>query len=93
MGRKRASCFLIAGEFYKFSDDGRQKCLEVVIDEANRKVHVWMGVNHIGTEQAVSLGKRAKDAGADGVIAMPAFVGTKNRYSTEGASCDDSMES
>jgi 4-hydroxy-tetrahydrodipicolinate synthase len=68
---------IIAGEFYKFSDEERLRSIEVVIDEANGKAPVWAGVNHIGTEPAVKLAAKAKDAGAFGLVSLPPFVGTK----------------
>ncbi len=66
---------IVAGEFYKFSDEERKRCYEIVVDEANGKVPVWAGVSHLGTEPAVQLARHAKDIGADGIIAMPALVG------------------
>jgi len=68
---------IIAGEFYKFSDEERSRSFEIVIDETNGKVPVWAGVNHIGTEPSVKLGRQAKDLGAFGIISLPPFVGTK----------------
>lgn len=72
---------IVAGEFYKFSDEERRRLFEVTVDEANGRVPVWAGVNHMGTEPAVRLARQAKEAGASGVIALPPFVGTK----TDGA--------
>lgn len=64
---------IIAGEFYKFSEEERMKVAEIVVDEANGKVPVLVGITHTGTEPAVMLAKRAKDMGADGVIIMPPY--------------------
>jgi 4-hydroxy-tetrahydrodipicolinate synthase len=69
---------IVAGEFYKFSDDERLRSFKVVIDEADGRVPVWAGVNHIGTEPAVQLAKAAKDLGANGIIAVAPLVGTRN---------------
>jgi len=64
---------IIAGEFYKFSEEERVKQFEITVDEANGKVPVLVGVTHTGTEPAVMLTKKAKDIGADGVIIMPPY--------------------
>ncbi len=66
---------IIAGEFYKFTDGERKKSFEVVVDEANGKVPVWAGISHLGTASSIELGRHAKDAGVDGIIAQPALVG------------------
>ena len=68
---------ILAGEFYKFSDEERGRLFEVAVDQANGRVPVWAGVNHVGTEPAIALGRHAKDVGAAGVIALPPFVGPK----------------
>jgi dihydrodipicolinate synthase/N-acetylneuraminate lyase len=68
---------IVAGEFFKFSDEERRKSFDVVIDEANEHVPVWAGVNHIGTLPSIELAKYAKNAGAYGVITMPPLVGTR----------------
>ncbi len=61
---------IVAGEFYKFSDAERRKCFDIVVDATSGKVPVWAGISHMGTEPSIQLGQYAKDAGADGVIAM-----------------------
>lgn len=66
---------IMAGEFYKFTDEERVRCYEVVIDEANGKVPVIAGVSHSGTEPAVRLALKAKDLGADGIIVMAPYFG------------------
>jgi len=66
---------IIAGEFYKFTDDERKRTFDIVIDEANNKVPVWAGISHLGTASSIELARYAEDAGADGVIAQPALVG------------------
>jgi len=61
---------IVAGEFYKFSDAERKKCFGIVVDATAGKIPVWAGISHMGTEPSVQLGQYAKDAGADGIIAM-----------------------
>jgi len=69
---------IIVGEFYKFTDDERKRILSIVVDESNGKVPVWAGTSHFSTEPCVSLARYAKDAGADGIIAMPGLAGKAN---------------
>ncbi|TLX98106.1 MAG: dihydrodipicolinate synthase family protein [Thaumarchaeota archaeon] len=64
---------IIAGEFYKLSDEERRRVFDLVIDEVNGKVPVFAGTSHTGTEPAIELSRYAEDAGADGVIVMPPF--------------------
>ena len=76
---------IIAGEFYKFSEDERMSIAETVIDEARHKIPVLVGVSHSGTELAVRLAKHAEDAGADGIIAMvPYFSHNPSKTIVEG---------
>lgn len=67
------ACLLFAGEFYKFSDLERKAVADVVVDEANGKVPVLVGISHSGTLPSIELGKDAKDVGADGVIVAPPY--------------------
>jgi len=66
---------IIAGEFYKFTDNERKRTFEVVVDEASGKIPVWAGISHLGTASSIELANYAKDAGVDGIIAQPALVG------------------
>jgi dihydrodipicolinate synthase/N-acetylneuraminate lyase len=67
------ACLLFAGEFYKFSDAERIRVARVVVDEANGRVPVLVGISHSGTLPSIQLGLGAIDAGADGVIATPPY--------------------
>lgn len=67
------ACLLFAGEFYKFSDAERKRVAGIVVDEANGKIPVLVGVSHSGTIPSVELGKHAKDVGADGVVVTPPY--------------------
>jgi 4-hydroxy-tetrahydrodipicolinate synthase len=66
---------IIAGEFYKFSEVERRKTFDIVVDEANGKVPVLVGVSHTGTELSIGLAKYGEDIGADGIIVMPPYFG------------------
>jgi 4-hydroxy-tetrahydrodipicolinate synthase len=80
-GAHAVAASIIVGEFFKFSDEERKRILRVIIDEVGGKVPVWAGISHMGTEPCVALGRYAKDLGADGIIAMPALVSSKEASS------------
>jgi dihydrodipicolinate synthase/N-acetylneuraminate lyase len=61
---------IIAGEFFKFSEDERMDILDATVEAADGRVPVLFGVSHSGTELAIRLAKHAEDRGVDGVIAM-----------------------
>ncbi|OGD58342.1 hypothetical protein A3K78_09805 [Candidatus Bathyarchaeota archaeon RBG_13_52_12] len=71
---------IIAGEFFKFSDEERMDLLDATVEAADGRVPVLFGVSHSGTELAIRLAKHAEDQGADGVIAMaPYFSHTPSK--------------
>lgn len=61
---------IIAGEFFKFSEDERMDILDATVEAADGLVPVLFGMSHSGTELAIRLAKHAEDVDADGVIAM-----------------------
>ncbi len=76
---------IIAGEFFKFSEDERMDILDATVEAADGRVPVLFGVSHSGTELAIRLAKHAEDRGADGVIAMvPYFSHTPSRAIVKG---------
>jgi len=66
---------IMAGEFYKFTDEERLKTFDIVVDETKGIVPVLVGVSHSGTEPTVRFAEYAKDIGADGIIVMPPYFG------------------
>ncbi len=71
---------IIAGEFFKFSEEERMDILDTTVEAADGRVPVLFGVSHSGTELAIRLAKHAEDRGADGVIAMvPYFSHTPSK--------------
>jgi len=72
---------IVAGEFYKFSDDERKRTFKTVVDECGGRVPVWAGVSHLGTDPALQLARYAKEIGADGIIAMPGLVAKEASFS------------
>jgi len=61
---------IIAGEFFKFSEEERMDILDATVEAADGRIPVLYGVSHSGTELAIRLAKHAEDRGADGIIAM-----------------------
>ncbi len=61
---------IIAGEFFKFSEEERMDILDATVEAADGRIPVLFGVSHSGTELAIRLAKHAEDQGADGIIAM-----------------------
>ena len=61
---------IIAGEFFKFSEEERMDILDATVEAVDGRVPVLFGVSHSGTELAIRLAKHAEDRGVDGVIAM-----------------------
>lgn len=74
-GSSALAASIVAGEFYKFTDEERLATYRSVVDEADGKLPVWAGVAHLGTEPSIKLAKEAKDAGVDGIIAQAGLVG------------------
>jgi dihydrodipicolinate synthase/N-acetylneuraminate lyase len=83
---------IIAGEFFKFSEDERMDILDAAVEAADGRIPVLYGVSHSGTELAIRLAKHAEDRGADGIIAMvPYFSHTPSKAIITrhiGAICD-----
>ncbi len=61
-------------EFALLADDERKRLAEIVISQAQGRVPVVIGVAASNAATAASLARHAREAGADGVIAMPPYV-------------------
>lgn len=61
---------VIASEFQTLSDDERKAFVRVMVEEVAGRVPVVAGVSGGSGEHAASLAAAAREAGADGVIAM-----------------------
>jgi len=68
---------VLASEFYVLSDEERKKVIDVVVDQANGKIPVIAGIAAVTKKVALILGRHADDAGVDGVIALPPYVGNR----------------
>src|SRR2546427_2159067 len=65
-----------SGEFALLQREERKTLVDVVIDQASRRVPVVAGVSDPSIENAVQLSTDAKKAGADAVIATPPYYFT-----------------
>lgn len=66
------------GEAIMLTADERKKIIETVIDEANNKIPVMVGVAAMTTKQTIENAKYAKAAGADaGLIVQPPYIKPK----------------
>jgi len=63
----------IHSEFYKLSDEERDRITDIVIDEVNGRVPVVAGAGHTGVAGAMRMCKYALDTGADAVMLLPPF--------------------
>jgi 4-hydroxy-tetrahydrodipicolinate synthase len=64
------------GEFALLSDGERRKVAEAVVDHANSRVPVAIGVSDPCIENVVNNSRVAKDIGADAVVATPPYFYT-----------------
>lgn len=63
------------GEFYGLTNEEYRELLEITLDEANGRVPVYGGVNHITTRGAIKLAEIAQDVGVDALsILTPMFI-------------------
>jgi 4-hydroxy-tetrahydrodipicolinate synthase len=66
------------GEAILLTQEERSKIIDCVIDEANSKIPVMIGVAAMTTEQTITNAKYAKDAGADaGLMVQPPYIKPK----------------
>ena len=66
------------GEAIMLTADERKKTIDVVIDEANGKIPVMVGVAALTTKQTIANARYAKEAGADaGLIVQPPYIKPK----------------
>lgn len=63
------------GEFYALTKEEKKRITEIVVDEVNKRVPVYIGTGAITTKEAVSLTKMAQKIGADAVsVITPCFI-------------------
>jgi len=61
------------GEYSLMSADEHKKVVKTVVDQVNGKIPVVAGAGNPGTKNALDLAKYAKDAGADGILAVTPY--------------------
>ena len=63
------------GEFYALTFEEKKKVVEVVIDETNGRVPVYVGTGAVTTREAIALTQMAESAGASAVsVITPYFI-------------------
>lgn len=65
-------------EFPLLSISERKKVAEIIIDQTNNRVPVYVCVSHVSTDKVIELAKHAKDIGADAVSATPPYYYVKS---------------
>ncbi|MGI0090178.1 MAG: dihydrodipicolinate synthase family protein [Nitrososphaerales archaeon] len=65
-----------SGEFALLSDTERKAVAEIVVDQANGRVPVVVGVSDPSIDKVLRYSREAKDAGADAIIATPPYYFT-----------------
>ncbi len=63
------------GEFYAVEDDQLKLGLEVILDQANKRVPIYMGIGAVSTNKCIKIAEMAQAAGADGIsVLQPMFL-------------------
>jgi dihydrodipicolinate synthase/N-acetylneuraminate lyase len=63
-----------ASEFTALTDEERRRVAEVIVETADRRVPVVIGVSGASAHHAAGFARHARKIGADAVIAMPPYV-------------------
>ncbi|MGE5507609.1 MAG: 4-hydroxy-tetrahydrodipicolinate synthase [Chitinophagales bacterium] len=66
------------GEFYALTPEVKKRVMEIVIEETNGRVPVYVGTGAVTTREAIELTKMAKAAGASAVSVLTPFFVTPN---------------
>ena len=61
------------GEFFTFPDREKQRAIEIVVDEVNKKVPVIAGVTDLSTRRTIDNSHVAQQAGANFLTSLPPF--------------------
>ena len=63
------------GEFYAVEEKEMERGLKIMVDQAAKRIPVYMGIGSVTTKQAVRLARMARTIGADGVsVLQPMFI-------------------
>jgi 4-hydroxy-tetrahydrodipicolinate synthase len=60
-------------EFPLLSKEERKKVVEIIVDQVNQRVPVYVCTAHTRTDEVIELAKHAKDVGADAVSTTPPY--------------------
>ena len=67
------------GEFYMAEEDEQERALKIMIDQANGRVPVFMGIGGISTKKCIRIAKMAEACGADAIsVLQPMFLKPTN---------------
>jgi 4-hydroxy-tetrahydrodipicolinate synthase len=69
------------GESPTLSEDERVRIVEIAVDESARRVPVLAGAGGYDTREVIHVGKRMRDAGADGILSVTPYY---NKPTPEG---------
>jgi 4-hydroxy-tetrahydrodipicolinate synthase len=61
------------GEFIAMTLEERKRVLEIVVDEAKRRVPIYAGTGHYTTKSTIELSQHAQKVGAAGVMVIPPY--------------------
>lgn len=65
---------VMVSEFWLLSDDERKRVVDVAVAQVDGRIPMIAGVAGVSTEVAVMFSRHAREAGADGAIALPPYV-------------------
>ena len=65
---------VMVSEFWLLSDDERKRVVDVAVEQVDGRIPMIAGVAGVSTEVAVMFSRHAREAGADGAIALPPYV-------------------
>ncbi|MBI4736300.1 MAG: dihydrodipicolinate synthase family protein [candidate division NC10 bacterium] len=63
-------CPAVASEVHKLSPDERRAMLEIVLDQAQERVPVFVGVSAGSAEESLALSRHARARGVSGILAQ-----------------------
>jgi len=67
-----------SGEFFALSREEKETVAQIVIEETQNRVPVWIGSGGVTTRETVSFTKRAEEMGADAVSVITPFFLSPN---------------
>ncbi len=63
------------GEFYMSEENEQRRVLEIILDQTQKRVPVFMGIGAISTRKCIRIAKMAQELGADAVsVLQPMFL-------------------